>query len=140
MYHFLKLFTIECMISKTVYNSSCRRNSISYLSGNFTCISYKNKIFFVIFRVNFLKLFLRMYNFNDNKNYRYNYAPYSYNKLDQPGNYHQWNLNKFNVLAQGLNWIKIIHQLAETLFFRNQVSNMQIEIYLTHSWIVSRFF
>ena len=73
-----------------------------------------------------------MSNYNGNKNYRYNYVSYSYNDINQPVKYHQWNMNKFNVLAQGLHWIKIIHQLAETSFFPNQVSNMQIEIYVMH--------
>ena len=36
---------------------------------------------------------------------------------------------KFKLLEKGVEWIKILHQLAEAFFFHNQVSNMLSQIY-----------
>ena len=82
---FLKLFTRECMISKTDFNSSWGRISASHTSENFTCISFRNIYLFLFFFISTsLKLGIRMSN-NKEKNYRYNYAPYSYNNINQTG-------------------------------------------------------
>ena len=46
--------------------------------------------------------------------------------------YNQWNMMKFKLLVQGLHLTALIHQLAETLFFRNQVGNIKNERYIIY--------
>ena len=53
---------------------------------------------------------------------------------------HQWKMLKIKLLSESLHRIKIICQLADTLFFRKKVNNIRIEIYIMHSIRVWFFF
>ena len=61
--------------------------TVSHISGKFTCKSFRTMYLFTLFfHNNFSKeKGLRMFNYNDNKNYIYNDASYHYNKSNQNG-------------------------------------------------------
>ena len=75
---------------------------------------------------------LRMYNYNDNKMYRYNDASYPYSKSNNPGKIYQCKMMKLELFVQRLYLINTFQQLENTLLSREQFSNIKTEIYITN--------
>ena len=114
---FWKCLPENALFIKSISNSPCGRISLTHIFGKFICVSFwAMYLFLFCLLLNYLNYVLGCTTITTGKRRWLMHRTLTIRLVIMVTN-SQWMMMIFKLLVQGLNWIKIIHQLSETFFF-----------------------